>query len=182
MPGPAARAVVLFYAGWFATILGAGAGLGWIGPVAAVAIGTVHLALSGARAAEVRLLAIATTMGLVVDSALRWSGFVDYALAPRYPPLAPPWIIALWLLLATTIRPALGFLSGRPLLAAVLGAVGGAASYAAGARFHAVSFPRGYGPAMSALAVVWAVAMPLLVWSGGLSSRRQRATRHVSSE
>ena len=56
----------------------------------------------------------------------------------------------------------MGWLKGRPALAALLGAIGGPASYIAGQKLGGIQFVE-YGPAIAALAVGWAVFMPMLM-------------------
>ena len=54
------------------------------------------------------------------------------------------------------------WMRGRWALAALMGAVGGPLSYLAGSRLGAMSFEEPVS-ALLALAVIWAVAMPLLM-------------------
>jgi hypothetical protein len=56
----------------------------------------------------------------------------------------------------------MGWLKGRPLLAAGLGAVAGPASYVAGQKLGGIVFLE-FVPAIGALAIGWAVFMPLLL-------------------
>jgi hypothetical protein len=72
-------------------------------------------------------------------------------------------MVALWGLFAIALNVTLRWLRRRYLLAAVLGAVCGPASFVAGVKLGAAQFVDRV-PALAVLAVVWAVAMPLLVW------------------
>jgi hypothetical protein len=123
----------------------------------------LHLALVGRASSELRLLALVVLLGFLVDSGLAATRLVRFEAPAFGPMLAPPWILALWLLLATTLRHSLGWLRGRYLPAAVLGGVSGPLSYAAGERLGAVQFPPERWPSLGALAAVWALVLPLLL-------------------
>jgi uncharacterized membrane protein (UPF0136 family) len=56
----------------------------------------------------------------------------------------------------------MSWLKGKPLLASVLGAIFGPLSYMAGERLGAMEFVN-YQSAIIALALIWALVMPLLV-------------------
>jgi hypothetical protein len=149
--------------GWFACVLGAAHGRPWSAALVAVLIVAIHLALARDRGSEWRLLVIVGAFGLLLDGTLKASGLVAYAgdtSAASW--LAPAWIVALWLLFATTLNGSLSWLRGRTALAALLGAASGPLSYLSGARLGAASFPRGLTAAVLALALLWAIAIPLL--------------------
>lgn len=153
----------LFQAAWFACVLGAAhdrAGLGILAVAAAV---LVTWSLSDRRGVEVLLTLLAVLLGLAWDTLMLRAGWVRYA-SPGPGPLslwAPAWILALWALFATLLRGPLSWLHGRPLLAAVLGGVGGPLSYLAAVRLGAGSF-QDTTQAMLILAAGWAVMTPVL--------------------
>jgi hypothetical protein len=106
-------------------------------------------------------------LGLLVDSLLLATGWLSYPAGlwlsgPWQFNLAPYWIVALWALFATTLNVSMGWLRGRPLLAVLMGAVGGPLSYLAGEELGGIELTEPVA-ALSALAVAWAVAMPLLM-------------------
>jgi len=76
--------------------------------------------------------------------------------------MAPPWILGLWALFATTLNVSLNWLKGRWLVAALLGGIAGPLSYWAGARLGAVVLVEPV-PALVALSIGWAILMPLLM-------------------
>ena len=91
-------------------------------------------------------------IGVVVDQLLFYFQVftVDGSAA-----LPPVWMFFLWPVLATTVMHAFSALQGRYVLAAVLGGVGGVASFVAGTRMTGVEFASTlFGPAI--IAVVWA--------------------------
>jgi len=161
----------LFQAAWFACVLGAAHGRVAAGLMAVAAVVLLHLAMSPARAAYLTLTVLAMLVGLVWDSWMVRQGWVQYASPGPLPHLAPIWILALWALFATLLRGPLSWLHGRPLLAALLGGVGGPLSYLAAVRLGAGSFPDP-ASALAALGAGWAVMTPVLVESARRLGRR----------
>lgn len=159
----AAGNVVGFQAVWLASVAGAGAGLAWAGPLAAALFAALMLRYGGKARADLRLLAVALPLGLLLDSLFAASGWLVYAEAWPWASLAPVWIWSLWVGFALTLNHSMAFLRERPLAAVALGAVGGPLAYwtAAGA-FEAVSFGAPVAWVIGALAVGWAVVLPLL--------------------
>ena len=142
---------------------GAGSGLIWVGPVSAAIFALTMLRYGGKAAADLRLLAIALPLGFALDSAFAASGWLQYAQAWPSPHASPVWIWAMWTGFAMTLNHSLAFLRERPWLAAGFGLFGGPMAYwtAAGA-FDAVSFGAPVLWVLIALAVSWALALPLL--------------------
>jgi hypothetical protein len=159
----AALFFVAFQGVWFASVAGAARGHAWVGPGAAALLVAGVLARSDERGRVAVRIAAVGLAGALADSLLLALGATAYATVPRLWPaaLVPPWIIGLWVAFAATAGPTLGWARGRPVLAALVGAVGGPASYAAGARLGAVTMP---DPALTslALALEYALAVPLL--------------------
>ena len=156
---------VLFQAGWFACVLGGAHGM----PVAAVAaagavIGVNLWWFSADRASDLRLLLAVALIGFSVDTVNLWLGVFSLFGAPRFPHLCPVWLTALWAMFGTTLRGSLSWLANRYGLAALLGAVAGPLSYQGGAKLGAVTMHSNRAFSFAALAVGWAVVMPLLVW------------------
>lgn len=152
-----------FQAVWWACVLGAGSGLGWAGPLAVAVFACLHLSLTPTPARDLRLLAAAVVLGLVVDGLLGASGLLVYAAANDPRALAPLWILALWAGFALTLTHSLAFFARRPLAAASFGLLGGPLAYAGAATVAgAVAFPSGSVPALAAVAAGWAIALPAL--------------------
>lgn len=155
--------VVGFQLVWLASVGGAGAGMAWAGPVAALVFAGATLAFGGRRRDDLRLLLVALPLGVAMDSAFAASGWLVYAQAWPWPALAPVWIWSLWAGFALTLNHSMAFLQHRPVAAAAFGAVGGPLAYwtAAGA-FEAVSFGAPVAWVLGALAIGWAAMLPLL--------------------
>jgi len=150
-----------FQLGWFSCVLAAAQGIPWLGPIVVAAVVVLHLRLSRKPSAELKLIAFAMLLGLVTDSLLLASGWLDYSAGFWLTSFAPFWIVSMWALFATTLNESMCWLHGRPVLAALMGAVGGPLSYLAGERLGAMTLNQPV-QAIAALAVAWSLAMPLL--------------------
>ncbi len=148
---------------WLACVAGAGNGLIWTGPLAALVFAAVVFAYGGKAHEDLRLLAIALPLGFLLDSAFAASGWLRYSLAWPWLHASPLWIWAMWAGFALTLNHSLAFLRERPWLAAALGMFGGPLAYwtAAGA-FDAVSFGAPVSWVLGALALAWGALLPLL--------------------
>ena len=153
----------MFYVGWFSCVVGAARGRLWLGPAVAAALLIVHLALTPGRATEARLILIAGFFGFAVDTALASAGLFAFTQTSVAPWLSPLWMVALWMLFAATLNSSMSWLAGCYGLAAVLGALFGPVSYAAGARLGAIDLPDRWIASLAGVAVVWAFAMPTLL-------------------
>lgn len=163
---------VSFQCVWLACVWGAGRGYGWLGPCVLLIHLFLHRYTAGAGwAAELRFAAVATLLGATADSLLQSCGLLLFASSAWGPLFAPPWMLALWFGFCTLLDHALGWLRGRRLLAIVLGGAAGALSYWTGERLGALTPLAAPLVVYSMVALLWAVAMPLLA---ELSPRRQR--------
>ena len=165
----------LYQVGWFACVLGAARGLPWIGAGLALVCAAVHLLLVRDRTREALLMAAAAVLGLAVDSLQLRLGVFTYPGGTPLEGIAPPWILVLWLQFATLLHYGLRWMSGRYLLAAVLGFAGGPLSFWAGERVGAIEFAS--TGAYLVLACVWAAVMPALIWLGDRLAPRRAGYR-----
>lgn len=154
---------------WLACVAGAGGGHAWLGPLVSLVFVATMLAFGGRRRDDLRLLALALAVGLLLDGAFAATGWMRYAAAWPWVDAAPVWILALWAAFALTLNHSLSFLRHRPWLTALLGFVGGPLAYASAAgAFDAVDFGAPMPWVMAALAVGWACALPLIFRIDGL--------------
>jgi hypothetical protein len=143
-------------------VLSAAAGRPAIGIVVVGVLVCAHLSWSRHARGELALIAVAAIIGLAFESLLQGSGWVSFAGRAPAGWLAPPWMVALWVNFATTLNHSLRPLGRKPWLGAALGAVGGPASYWAGAELGAMRF-HDAGAALAALALAWGILTPLLL-------------------
>ena len=153
---------VAFQCGWFACVLGAAHGWPLGGAAAAMTIVALHLACAPRAAPELKLVMLALAMGALWDSALVSSGWIVFTSGMLIDGVAPPCILALWALFATTLNASLGWLKNKLLMAALFGALGGPLSYWAGMRLGALQFAAPMA-ALIALSIGWGVMTPLLI-------------------
>lgn len=153
---------LLFQIGWFACVWSAAQNSAWIGVMAVIMISAFHVMSSEQPKQELSLLALAALIGLVWESLLVWQGYLRFSEGMILGQLAPYWIVAMWVLFATTLNLSLRWLKDRLMLAVVFGALGGPLAYFAGARLGAVSMPD-QAVSLSVIALGWAVLTPLLI-------------------
>jgi hypothetical protein len=151
--------LVAFQAAWLASAVAAAHGLVWAGPAAVAAAVALHLGLAPRAGVEVRVLLVATLLGLVVEHGLLWSGLIGY---PGDPAWVPVWMLALWPLFATTLNVCLSWFKTQLRLAAVFGGVAGPFAYWGGSALGAIELPEP-AAALAALAIVWSLAFPGLL-------------------
>ncbi len=154
--------IAAFQVGWFACVLGAAHGAPWVGAAVAGGVIGLHLMRAPQPRYELMLILFAAALGLVVDTTLmngRWlafdSGFVVAGAAPY-------WMVALWMIFATTLNVSLAWLKNRRWLASGLGALGGPLAYYSGAKLGAVTLVD-TPAALIAIGAAWALATPLLL-------------------
>ncbi len=158
-----------FQAGWFACILGAAHGAQWLGPAVVGTFAAVGLFARRKRVAFVMRLAAAIPLGFFADTALARLGVLQFETSA-----SPLWMTALWPNLATTLDSSLGWLAGKYGLAAGVGAFAGPAAYYAGARLGALQIDESVG-SLAAIAIEWAVSLPLLLFLTARWNRMEEA-------
>lgn len=154
-----------FQLGWFAAVLGGANALPWAGTGATLVIVALHVIRAENPGGELRLVAVAALIGLTWESALVSLGVTSYPSGILIPGTAPHWIVAMWMLFATTINVSLRWLRTRAWLAALTGSVSGPLAFYAGHRLGGVEFAQP-AVAMLILAAGWAIFVPLLAWLG----------------
>lgn len=147
-----------FQLGWLANVMGAGREAFLLGPAVSLLLLGAHAAGAADRRKEAaRLLAVAA-FGLLLECVFVSFGRYEYAGAGRSP--LPLWVFSLWLLFAATLNSSFRWLSGRPVLAAVLGAFAGPLSFKAGVGLDAGRYLSSAAEASVLLSVLWALALP----------------------
>ncbi len=163
-----------FQATWWACALGAANGYPLFGPVVALIWLFIHLATvpplaedgqmrSAARALELKLVLSAAAVGYVCDSVLVVAGFMEFpaSAGPALP--TTPWMVALWMAFAATLRHSMNWMRGRYLVGMLAGALFAPLAYRAGEALSALTLvPVPFG--LFAVAAVWLVAIPMLLW------------------
>jgi len=164
------RNFAMFYLGWFACVAGAGRGQLWLGPALVGVLLLIHLSVAANRAQEARLILAIGLLGFSIDTLQASAGLYAFTRTSVVPWLCPLWMVALWMIFATTLNSSMAWLAGRYRLAAVLGAIFGPASYVAGARLGAIELSSNTLVSLGGIAIVWALAMPTLLLIRGMLS------------
>jgi len=151
--------IIAFKIGWISAVLGGANGMALAGTaVVFVAIG-VHLFLVEEPSRELVLIVLVGLIGLCSDSILVAAGWLTYTNGTIVAGFAPYWIVAMWMLFATTLNVTFRWLQRRLLLAAAIGAISGPASYYAGSKLGAVELTE-FMPAIVGLGVAWMLLFP----------------------
>ena len=151
-----------FKLGWTACVLGAARGVPWLGPVVVAVVAGVNWSARGRRRGELVLFLCSAAIGYAADSAVVLAGLMSFEAPAQLGGPASLWMAAMWVNLAATLNASMRWLSGRYLIAAVLGAVAGPLAYVAGARLGAVQLAG--TEALLVVGLEWMLCMPLLVW------------------
>ena len=166
MNGAIANAVV-FQLGWWIAVLGAGWAYQWMGPLLVACLVCVNVCSSADPRATARIVIVVGLFGTLLDSVLSFAGLLLFVENPFTPWLCPPWLIALWCLLATTLNGSLRWLAGRDRPAAFVGGIVGPLSYYAGQSSGVMTLGPSTAVTAMELAGLWAVMLPLFVRLAG---------------
>jgi hypothetical protein len=166
----------IFQVAWFSSVIGGAQQMPWLGPVAVLVALVVHLNFARKPFEEMLLVIACGLIGASFDSVLVAAGWVTYKSGQFSTYLAPYWIITMWMLFATTLNVSMRWLRGKPKLAAFFGFYGGPAAYLAGQALGGIVLANQVA-ALTALAVGWAIMMPILMWLSesfdGMPGRRR---------
>ena len=167
---------VVFQVAWLSSVIGGAQQMPWIGPISVLVALVLHLRAARKPAEEVLLVLTCALIGAGFDSMLVAAGWVTYKAGLFSEYFAPYWIITMWMLFATTLNVSMRWLRGKPKLAALFGFYGGPASYIAGQALGGIVLTNQVA-SLLALAIGWAVMMPILMWLSenldGMPGRRR---------
>lgn len=119
-----------------------------------------HLIRSNHRREDLKMMLVLLFIGLVVDGAIRYTGYISYRVDGI--PI-PFWLAVIWLALAILPNHSLRWLKGRPWLSSLFAAIGGPLAYWAGVRVGSAEFSQPLMQSIGLLAVVWALLWPLVM-------------------
>ncbi|MBI5274519.1 MAG: DUF2878 domain-containing protein [Chlamydiales bacterium] len=154
--------VILFYLGWVYIVLSAAHGRSTQGIIGAVCIIIFNIIISKSWVKELLLTILICMIGLIVDSIFSSTKMLSYASPNPFSTLvAPLWIVALYGIFATTINHSLYWVKHQPIICMIVGAIGGTLSYFIGGQMHAISFLLPEPVALSIIAAIWLVLLPI---------------------
>jgi hypothetical protein len=155
---------IIFQVCWFTCVMGAANDLGWLGPLLVLITVPlqIHLLTKNHRA-EIFFVIICGISGSLLETLMIIAN-VYTPVDQGWGQVCPPWMAALWFNFALLVSISLAWLKGKYTAAAILGALAGPIAYWGGEKLGALTlsatFVRGY----MLLAVIWALALPLLVY------------------
>ncbi len=152
-----------FKAVWAASLAGVVFGYEWSGLVMLTFFVAWHARKSPTARADFLLAAIAMSIGLVLDTLYIRAGLIVYEGSSLWHSFAPLWILGLWVNFALTMNGCLGWLQQRRMLAGVLSAICGPASYYGGIALGTARVTGDPAILFTAIGLAWAVAVPLLL-------------------
>jgi hypothetical protein len=155
------RNLVLFKLGWVACVMLAAAGQPVMAMLVVAAVVLAHLATVPVKSKESMLLVSAAVIGMTWESLLVRFGIVSYPGYTDAAALAPYWIVAMWVLFATTINHGLRWIKRSWIVASAAGLIGGPLAFYSGAQLGAVEFSNTL-LALVSIGVGWAVLLPAL--------------------
>jgi hypothetical protein len=154
----------LFQLGWLICVLAAAYNYTAISVLSCAAIIALHLSLLSDSKSELKLILIAGCIGFLVDS-LNIAFHVFQTGQPQGLPLAPLWLVALWMLFAISLRHSLAWLGSNAMMSAAFGAVFAPLAYYAGSKLGAVELPQNdVLVSLCAIGLAWSLVTPLLFW------------------
>ena len=104
--------LIAFQLGWFACVLGGAEGWPWLGTAVALLLIVAHLARAAVPFLELALVLSVGLVGAALDSLLVILGLLHYPSGTLIEGMAPQWIVAMWMLFATTLNITLRWLKG----------------------------------------------------------------------
>ena len=153
----------VFQIAWLSSVIGGAQDMPWLGPLAVMIALAIHLSVARKPVEEILLAICCALIGAGFDSMLVASGWVTYKAGLFSDYMAPYWIITMWMLFATTLNVSMRWLRGKPLLASIFGFIGGPTTYLAGEKLGGIVLSNQIA-ALVALAIGWALIMPVLMW------------------
>lgn len=147
--------LIIYQTVWLVCVLFGNAGALYAWPLL-----VLHLLLSDKKEADLKMMGLLLTVGLVIDGSLQTFDFFSFSNS-GWP--IPGWLMLIWLALATLPHHSLAWLQGRPLLSAAFGAIGGPLAYWSGVKLGIAIFHWPLIPALVTLAVIWALLWPAVM-------------------
>lgn len=155
---------IIFEACWFACVLGAAKNLGWLGPLLVlITVPLQIILLTENHRAEFIFVVTCGVTGFILET-LMILGSVYAPVSREWGFICPPWMAALWFNFALLVSISLAWLKGRYAAAAVLGGLAGPVAYWGGDKLEALRVAATFSTGYLILAVMWALALPLLVY------------------
>ena len=161
---------IQFQAVWFLCIFGAAHQFELMAILISAGIIAWAILTSEHRTHDYVISLIAAIVGLALDSLLVSQNLISFTTA-YWTSMAPLWMTPIWIALALTLQSSMSWLSGRYVLAGILGAISGPFAYWAGVRMGAGALTD-LTTTMICLSVIWLIITPVLFYLSALLKAR----------
>jgi hypothetical protein len=155
--------VAVFYVGWFVAVWAAAKNWPVEATLASVAVVAIHMLVSQNRRHDWAVIVLAALAGIVVETIMVRSGLAIYKAAGPLDSFAPAWLVGMWMAFATMFNVSLNWMKHRLWLAVLFAAIGGPLSYYFGMKMGGMTMAEPLWATLGIIAVLWAVAFPLLL-------------------
>ena len=159
---------ILFQTVWFLTIWSASVSRPFLGVTLIVFIAIGYIFISKCFINQFLFFLGVACIGLWVDSSLI-NLHILYIESIKIGSLqlSPPFMVLLWVNLATTFDYSLNWIQKRYVLGSVFGGIGGSSSYYAGVKLNAAQLGQPEWISLLYIGVTWAIVFPLLqvIWT-----------------
>jgi hypothetical protein len=152
---------VAFQCCWVALVAGAGQNLRWPGILCLAAFLAWELYVTEQPRRLAALAGVALAFGIVVDGGYAVLDVMRYAMPEG--PLAPWWILGLWVAFALTLTSSLGWLRERAVAGALMAGIAAPMSYYTGYKLGAVSFPMPIEATLAVTGLTWMTVIYALI-------------------
>lgn len=157
---------MLFNLVWLACVAGSAKQLLWPAIISCIILAIYQLSPTRRHPNDIKLIYVSMLLGVIVDTIWIQMGYMDFTDKRPFQFLAPAWIIILWVGFGLTINHSLKWLTLHPLLPALTGAIAAPLTYFGGIKIGAVEYTASVAEVSTGLAIVWALALTLLVEIG----------------
>jgi len=161
---------IQFQAVWFFCIFGAAHQFELLAILISVGIIAWALLTSEHRTHDHGMILIGAILGIVIDSVLISLNLITFTTS-YWTSFAPLWMTPIWIALVLTLQSSMSWLSGRYMLAGVLGSISGPFAYWAGVRMGA-GVVADLTITMICLSVIWLIITPALFYVSSLFKAR----------
>ena len=161
---------IQFQAVWFLCIFGAAHQFELMAILMSLGIIAWAILTSEHRTHDYVISLLAVLIGFVLDSLLISQNLIAFTTV-YWTSSAPLWMTPIWIALALTLQSSMSWLSGRYVLAGLLGAISGPFAYWAGVRMGA-GVVADLTTTMICLSVIWLIITPVLFYLSSLLKAR----------
>ena len=147
---------LLLQIGWWLCVAGGNR----IAAVTAGVILLVHALVNRCELSEWLCIVLCASLGVLLDGALHAFGILQFATPSVFG--VPFWLVAVWLIFATTLNHSLRWLQTHRYWAIWLGASTAPLSYWGGVQLGAAHWGRAIPQALAIIALCWGLLLPLL--------------------